>query len=144
MVRQPEVLAVVQARGNSKSLPNKNLRPLHGHPLLAYSVASALRAVSVTRTVVSTDSEAIAEFASICGAEAPFRRPASIAADDTPDLPLFEHALRWLWEHDRYRPDVVVQLRPTSPLRPRGLIDRAVELLESDQQADCVRSGVRS
>jgi YrbI family 3-deoxy-D-manno-octulosonate 8-phosphate phosphatase len=140
MVRQPEVLAVVQARGNSKSLPNKNLRPLHGHPLLAYSVASALRAVSVTRTVVSTDSEAIAEFASICGAEAPFRRPASIAADDTPDLPLFEHALRWLWEHDRYRPDVVVQLRPTSPLRPRGLIDRAVELLESDQQADCVRS----
>jgi N-acylneuraminate cytidylyltransferase len=89
---------------------------------------------------VSTDSAEIAEVASAYGAEAPFRRPDAIAADDTPDLPLFQHALQWLWEHERYRPDAVVQLRPTSPLRPRGLIDRAVELLESDPQADCVRS----
>ncbi len=140
MVKQREVLAVVQARGGSKGLPNKNLLLLHGHPLVAYSVASALSAARVTRTIVSTDSEAIVRMACAYGAEAPFRRPASIAADDTPDLPLFEHALDWLWEHERYRPEIVVQLRPSSPLRPRGLIDRAVALLESDRQADCVRS----
>jgi YrbI family 3-deoxy-D-manno-octulosonate 8-phosphate phosphatase len=139
MVKKTEVLAVVQARGNSKGLPHKNLLPLHGHPLVAYSVSSALQATCVTRTIVSTDSEAIAEAACAYGAEAPFRRPASIAADDTPDFPVFEHALEWLWGHEHYRPEVVVQLRPTTPLRPRGLIDRAVALLESDRRADSVR-----
>jgi YrbI family 3-deoxy-D-manno-octulosonate 8-phosphate phosphatase len=140
VVKQVEVLAVVQARGGSKGLPNKNLLPLEGHPLIAYSVASALAATRVTRTIVSTDSEAIAEAARAYGAESPFRRPASIAADDTPDLPLFEHALGWLLKYERYQPEVVVQLRPTAPLRPRGLIDRAIALLESDLQADCVRT----
>jgi YrbI family 3-deoxy-D-manno-octulosonate 8-phosphate phosphatase len=140
VVKQAEVLAVIQARGNSKGLLNKNLLRLQGHPLVAYSVTSALSAIGVTRTIVSTDSEAIAEVACAYGAEAPFRRPAAIAADDTVDLPLFEHALDWLWEHERYRPQVVVQLRPTTPLRPRGLIDRAISLLESDPQADCVRA----
>jgi N-acylneuraminate cytidylyltransferase len=94
----------------------------------------------VTRTIVSTDSEAIAEVARAYGAEAPFRRPAAIAADSTPDFPVFEHALAWLWEHEHYRPEVVVQLRPTTPLRPKGLIDRAVALLESDRRADSLRS----
>ena len=140
MVKQAEVLAVVQARGGSKGLPNKNLLHLQGHPLVAYSVASALGANRVTRTIVSTDSEVIEEAACAYGAEAPFRRPASIAADDALDLPLFAHALDWLWEHERYRPQVLVQLRPTTPLRPRGLIDRAISLLESDPQADCVRA----
>jgi N-acylneuraminate cytidylyltransferase len=140
VVKEAEVLAVVQARGGSKGLRNKNLSLIRGHPLVAYSVSSALAATHVTRTIVSTDSEAIAEAARAYGAEAPFLRPASIAADDTLDLPLFVHALDWLWEHERYRPQIVVQLRPTTPLRPRGLIDRAVSLLESDQQADCVRA----
>jgi N-acylneuraminate cytidylyltransferase len=139
LVKQVKVLAVVQARGSSKGLLNKNLLPLHGHPLVAYSIASALSAVRVMRTIVSTDSETIAEAARAYGAETPFRRPVSIAADDTLDLPVFEHALEWLWQHERFRPHVVVQLRPTTPLRPRGLIDRAVSLLESDPQADSVR-----
>jgi N-acylneuraminate cytidylyltransferase len=140
MVRKAEVLAVVQARGNSKGLPRKNLLPLLGHPLVAYSVTTALRAACVTRTLVSTDSEEIAEVAAAYGAEAPFRRPAAMAADDTPDLPLFEHALEWLWAQEGYRPEVVVQLRPTTPLRPRGLVDRAVAALQSDPGADCVRA----
>src|SRR5262245_31586775 len=140
MVKETEVLAVVQARAGSNGLPNKNLLTLHGHPLVAYSVASALAATRVTRIIVSTDSDAIAEAARAYGAEAPFRRPASIAADDTPDLPLFEHALEWLWERERYRPELVVQLRPTTPLRPKGFIDRAIALLESDRQADSMRS----
>ncbi len=116
MVKRPEVLAVIQARGNSKGLPNKNLHPLQGRPLVAYSVASALGASGVTRTIVSTDSKVIADAACAYGAQAPFLRPAELAADDTPDYPLFEHALAWLWEHERYRPDIVVQVRPTTPL----------------------------
>ncbi len=140
MVKQAEVLAIIQARGGSKGLLNKNLVLIQGHPLVAYSVSSALAAAHVTRIIVSTDSETIAEAAREYGAEAPFLRPASIASDDTPDLPLFEHALDWLWEHERYRPEIVVQLRPTTPLRPRGLIDLAISLLEFDEQADCVRA----
>jgi YrbI family 3-deoxy-D-manno-octulosonate 8-phosphate phosphatase len=140
VVKQAEVLAIIQARGGSKGLLNKNLVLIQDHPLVAYSVASALAAANVTRIIVSTDSEAIAEVARAYGAEAPFLRPASIASDDTPDLPVFEHALDWLWEHERYRPEIVVQLRPTTPLRPRGLIDCAISLLKSDEQADCVRA----
>ena len=139
MVSPGDVLAIVQARGGSKGLPNKNLLPLGGHPLIAYSVTSALRARQVARTIVSTDSDAIADVARTYGADVPFRRPAGIAADDTPDLPVFEHALEWLWQHERYRPRLVVQLRPTTPLRPSGLIDRAIELLDADAQADSVR-----
>ncbi len=139
MVERPEVLAIVQARGGSKGLPRKNLRLLAGHPLVAYPVASARAAKAVTRVLISTDDEEIAAMAADYGAEAPFMRPPELAADDTPDFPLFEHALKWLAEHEGYRPDVVIQLRPTTPLRPRGMLDEAVGILQSDPAADCVR-----
>ena len=137
--RELEVLAIVQARGGSKSLPRKNIRPLAGHPLVSYSIAAGLAAQTVTRLIVSTDDEEIAEVSGQYGAEVPFLRPAELAQDDTPDLPLFQHALEWLEEHEGYRPHVVVQLRPTSPLRPVGLVDKAVEKLISRPEADCVR-----
>lgn len=139
MVNRPEVLAIVQARGGSKGLPRKNLRLLRGHPLVSYSIASGLAAGSITRIIMSTDDAEIAEVAQQYGAEVPFLRPAELAADDTPDFPLFEHALQWLAEKQDYRPDVVVQLRPTTPLRPRGMLDEAVRILLADPQADCVR-----
>ncbi len=134
-----EVLAVVQARGGSKGLPGKNLRPLRGHPLVAYSIVSGLAARAITRLIVSTDDEEIASVSREYGAETPFRRPAELAADDTPDYPLFVHALDWLAREEGYRPEMVVQLRPTTPLRPRGLLDEAVRLLAGDLRADCVR-----
>lgn len=137
--KQPEVLAVVQARGGSKGVPRKNVRLVGGHPLVAWSVAVARAAASVTRIIVSTDDREIAEVCAAYGAEVPFLRPAELAGDDATDYPLFEHALRWLREREGYRPEVVVQLRPTSPLRPRGLIDRAVAALVADPTADCVR-----
>ena len=129
VVNRPEVLAIVQARGGSKGLPRKNLRLLRGHPLVAYSIASGLAARSITRVIMSTDDEEIAEVARQYGAEVPFMRPAELADDDTPDFPLFEHALAWLAEHEDYRPETVVQLRPTTPLRPRGMLDEAVRHL---------------
>ncbi len=136
------MLAVVPARGGSKSIPRKNVRPFAGHPLLAYSIAAGLGADSVTRVVVSTDDPAIAKVAERYGAEVPFLRPADLAQDDTPDLPVFRHALDWLWEHEGYRPQVVVQLRPTSPLRPPDCVDRAVSLLLEHSGADSVRGVV--
>lgn len=139
MVNKPEVLAIVQARGGSKGLPRKNLRLLRGHPLVAYSIASGLAARSITRVIMSTDDEEIAEVAQQYGAGVPFMRPAELAADDTPDYPLFEHALEWLARHEDYRPDAVVQLRPTTPLRPRGMIDDAVRILLDHPAVDCVR-----
>ncbi|HEY5903570.1 MAG TPA: acylneuraminate cytidylyltransferase family protein, partial [Anaerolineales bacterium] len=117
-----QVLAVIPARGGSKGIPRKNIRLFSGWPLLAWSIAAAQQAETVSRVIVSTDDEEIAAVGREYGAETPFLRPAEFARDDTTDLPVFEHALRWLDEHEGYRPEVVVQLRPTSPIRPRGLV----------------------
>jgi YrbI family 3-deoxy-D-manno-octulosonate 8-phosphate phosphatase len=134
-----EVLAVVQARGGSKSIPRKNIRPLAGHPLIAYSIVAGLDARGVTRLIVSTDDPEVAAIAKDYGAEVPFLRPEALAQDDTPDFPLFRHALHWLKEREAYEPDLVVQLRPTSPFRPTGLVDQAVEVLFANPGADSAR-----
>lgn len=144
MVKPAEVLALIPARGGSKSIPLKNIGLFAGHPLIAYSIAAGLQASCVTRVIVSTDDEEIAEVARRYGAQTPFLRPAALAQDDTPDLPAFQHGLRWLDQKEGYRPDIVVQLRPTSPLRPRDLIDRAVALLAEHPEADSVRGVVPS
>ncbi|HXF84729.1 MAG TPA: acylneuraminate cytidylyltransferase [Anaerolineales bacterium] len=137
-----ETLALIPARGGSKGIPRKNIRPFAGYPLIAWSIAAAKQAKCVKRIIVSTDDEEIAAVARAYGAETPFLRPAEFARDDTTDLPVFLHALKWLEEHEAYRPDVVVQLRPTSPIRPRGLVDRAVEILLAHPDAESVRGVV--
>lgn len=139
-----EVLAIVPARGGSKSIPRKNVQLLGGVPLIAYSVAAARQARTVTRVIVSTDDEEIAAVAKCWGAQVPFLRPSELAQDDTLDLPVFEHALWWLQEHEGYRPQIVVQLRPTSPFRPPDCVDRAVETLQNQPAADSVRGVVLS
>ena len=141
---KPEVLAIVPARRGSKSVPRKNIRSFGGHPLLAYSIAAGLQAYRVNRVIVSTDDQGFAELAREYGAEVPFLRPAALAADDTPDLPVFRHVLQTLEETEDYRPDFVVQLRPTSPLRPPDCVDRAIKLLLDNHQADSVRGVVAS
>jgi YrbI family 3-deoxy-D-manno-octulosonate 8-phosphate phosphatase len=144
MIDKPEVLAIIPARGNSKSIPRKNIREFAGHPLMAFSIAAARQAKSVTRTIVSTDDPEITKVSKRYGAEVPFIRPAEIAEDATLDLPVFEHALRWLAENEKYFPDIVVQLRPTSPIRPKDMVDKAVELLINHPEADSVRGVVPS
>lgn len=144
MVARPEVLAVIPARGGSKGIPRKNIREFVGAPLIAYSIAAGVQAETVTRVILSTDDEEIAAVARQWGAETPFLRPAELAQDLTTDLPVFEHALQWLAEHEDYHPAVVVQLRPTSPIRPVGLVDKAVRLLLDHPEADSVRGIVPS
>lgn len=133
-----EVLAIIPARGGSKGLPNKNILPLLGHPLIAYSIKAALDSKLVTRVLVSTDSQSIADIAIQYGATVPFLRPAEFAQDLSTDLELFVHALNWLNENENYTPDLVIQLRPTSPIRKADLIDECIiKLLNSD--ADSLR-----
>ncbi len=139
---KPEVLAIIPARGGSKGIPRKNIKLFAGHPLIAYSIAAGVQAESVTRVIVSTDDEEIAAVARQYGAEVPFLRPAELAQDQTLDLPVFQHALRWLEEREGYRPEVVVQLRPTSPVRPPTLVDEAVRILLDHPEADSVRGVV--
>jgi YrbI family 3-deoxy-D-manno-octulosonate 8-phosphate phosphatase len=137
-----EILALIPARGGSKGIPGKNIRSFAGFPLIAWSIAAAKQSELVTRVIVSTDDEAIAAVAKEYGVEAPFLRPAEISQDKTTDLPVFEHALKWLEDVEGYRPEIVVQLRPTSPIRPRGMIDDAIRILLEHADADCVRGVV--
>ncbi len=139
-----QVLAIIPARGGSKSIPRKNIGLFAGHPLIAYSIAAGLKAQMVTRVIVSTDDEEIAAVARSYGAQTPFLRPAELAQDQTTDLPVFQHALGWLAEQEGYCPQVVVQLRPTSPVRPPDCVDRASQALLTDPQADSVRGVVPS
>ncbi len=137
-----KTLALIPARGGSKGIPRKNIKPFAGFPLIAWSIAAARQASQVTRVIVSTDDEEIAAVAREYGAETPFLRPAELAQDNTTDLPVFEHALHWLEQNEGYQPEVVVQLRPTSPIRPQGMVDEAIRLLLAHADADCVRGVV--
>lgn len=137
-----KVVAIIPARGNSKSIPRKNVKEFAGHPLIAFSIAAGLQARSVSRVIVSTDNEEIADVARRYGAEIPFMRPDEFAQDQTPDLPVFKHALEWLHEHEGYQPDIVIQLRPTSPIRPKTCVDSAVAILNDHPKADSVRGVV--
>ena len=139
-MKKTEVLALIPARGGSKSIPRKNIRIFAGHPLIAYSISAGLAAEMVDRVIVSTDDEEIAAEARRYGAETPFLRPTEFAQDQTPDLPVFQHALKWLERHEGYRPEIVVHLRPTSPLRRVWHIDQAVCRLIERPQADSVRT----
>src|SRR6266540_4101930 len=137
-----EILALIPARGGSKGIPRKNIRNFAGYPLIAWSIAAAKQASCVTRIIVSTDDEEIAAVAREYGAETPFLRPAELAQDQTTDLPVFEHTLDWLERNENYKPEVVIQLRPTSPIRPKDCVDDAVKILTEHADADCVRGVV--
>ena len=138
------ILALIPARGGSKGIPRKNIKSFAGYPLIAWSIAAGLQANSVSRVIVSTDDEEIAAVARQFGAETPFLRPSEFSQDRTPDLPAFVHALNWLEDVEGYKPDIIVQLRPTSPLRSRDMIDSAVKILVENPDADSVRGVVPS
>jgi CMP-N-acetylneuraminic acid synthetase len=125
-----KVLGVVTARGGSRTLPGKNLKRLAGKPLIAYTIEAALQSGSIDRLILTTDDPAIADVGLACGCEVPFLRPRELARDETAHLPVVEHAARWMVEHEHYRPDAVMTLQPTSPLRLPEDITASIELLE--------------
>ena len=122
------VLGLVPARGGSKGVPDKNVRPLAGHTLLEYTARAARESGVLDRVILSTDSLEIADAGRRAGLEVPFTRPAALAADDTPMVPVIEHALGEIARHG-WSPDIVVLLQPTSPLRRPDHIRNAVAML---------------
>ena len=140
MTSSSSVCAIVPARGGSKGIPRKNIYPILDKPLLVYSIEHALNCESIARVIVSTDDPEIAQVAKDNGAEVPFMRPDEIAGDQVLDLPVFIHGLNFLKEKENYNPEIIVHLRPTSPLRFPEQIDEAVQLIIDNPQADSVRS----
>jgi len=134
-----EVLALITARGGSKTIPHKNIMSFHGRPLIAWTIDAAMKSNMITRVITSTDDATIAETAKSCGSEVPFIRPSEFAQDDTVDYPVFKHALDWLAENESYYPDIVVHLRPTTPLRPAALIDEGIKLMLEHENADSLK-----
>jgi CMP-N-acetylneuraminic acid synthetase len=137
----PKILAIIPARGGSKSVPKKSITLLMGKPLLAYTCEAALASARTTRVVLSTDDGEIASVGRACGVEVPVMRPAELAQDTTLILPVLQHILCWLQDHEGYSPEITVLLQPTSPLRTGRHIDEAVDLLAASG-ADSVVSVV--
>jgi CMP-N,N'-diacetyllegionaminic acid synthase len=135
-----EVLALIPARGGSKSVPRKNIIPLLGKPMIAWAIEHALAAKHITRVIVTTDDEEIARVAREYGAEVPFLRPAEIAGDFAVDVEFHQHALQWLKDNENYVPDMVINLRPTPPSRSPAVIDKAIEVFASRPEIDSLRS----
>jgi CMP-N-acetylneuraminic acid synthetase len=134
-------LGVIPARGGSRGIPRKNIVPVAGRPLLAYTCAAAKASYRLGRVILSTDNEEIAQVGREQGVDVPFLRPAAIAADDTPMIEVLKHALTWVEQETGREVDAVVVLQPTSPLREAGHVDAALDMLESSG-ADSVVSVV--
>ena len=124
-----ETVAFIFARGGSKGLPGKNIRPLCGKPLLAWSILHAQACAGVRRVILSTDDQSIAEVARACGAEVPFIRPAHLATDGAPEWFAWQHALRWLQDDEQRLPAAMLSVPATAPLRESGDLELCLQRL---------------
>jgi N-acylneuraminate cytidylyltransferase/CMP-N,N'-diacetyllegionaminic acid synthase len=136
-----EILALIPARGGSKGVTRKNLVPLHGKPLIAWTIDAALRSRFISRVVVTTDDREIGETAMAQGAEVPFYRPRDLSRDMTLTMPVVLHAIQWVEQKEMYQPDFVMLLQPTSPLRTYEDIDASIELLWEKKAESIVSVG---
>lgn len=135
-----QVVAIILARGGSKSIPKKSIAPCAGKPLMAYTIEAAKNSKLIDRLIISTDDKEMAEYAKSQGVEVPFMRPKDLAEDLTPDLPVMQHALNWLKENENFAPEMIVHLRPTTPLKASADIDKGIELMRSNPDAESIRS----
>lgn len=129
MINKKNIVAVIPAKGFSRSLPNKNIKKLLGKPLIYYSIKAALESKLIDRVILSTDSQEMAKIARRYGAEAPFLRPAILATDTAHTPPVIEHTLKFLEKKENYHADIAITLQPTSPLREKGVIDKMIRIL---------------
>ena len=132
------VLAVIPARGGSKGIPYKNIVNLDGKPLIAHTIEVAKKSKYIDRVIVSTDDEKIADVCKKYDVEI-MMRPKDLAKDDTPDLPVFQHVIKTLKEKEGKTPDIIINLRPTCPLRTENDIDNAVKKM-IETNCDSVRT----
>jgi len=135
-----KIIALIPARSGSKSVPRKNIRKLCGKPLLSYAIQTALESALIDRVVVTTDNKEIADIAKKYGAEVPFLRPKEISGDYALDIEFHQHAIDWLRENENYTPDLIVNLRPTNPIRSPITVDKAIQTLIDNPDMDSLRS----
>jgi len=124
------IVAIIPARGGSKSIPRKNVKELFGKPLISYPITLAKSIPAINKVVVSTDDLEIADIAKICGAEVPFIRPSELAQDETPTLPVLQHCVNYLEKNDGYKADIIILLYPTSPFLKKERIEESIELIK--------------
>ena len=136
-----DVVAIIPARAGSKSIVDKNIAPLSGHPLITYSIAAARLSKEIDRVVVSTNSEKYANIARQYGAEVPFIRPDKYSMDTSTDRDFLIHAMRWLKDNEQDIPEYWVHLRPTTPLRDPSILDDAINIVKDDKKSTSLRSG---
>jgi N-acylneuraminate cytidylyltransferase len=137
--KKPTIVALIPARAGSKRVPDKNIRPLAGHPVIAYTIAAALDSGIFTDVIVSTDSKHYAQIASYYGAEVPFLRPPDLAGDVSPDIEWLEFTLKKLVDID-HKYDCFSILRPTSPFRQPETIQRAWQAFLAEECVDSLRA----
>lgn len=135
-----KVLGVVGARSGSKSIPHKNIRELAGKPLLAWVIEAAKKSRYISRLILSTDSEEYAKIGRQYGAETPFMRPAHLADDNASDIDFLTHAVSWFENNEKWKPDIILRLPPTTPLCKTESIDACIELLLTDPTATSART----
>lgn len=134
-----KVVAIIPARGGSKSIPRKNIIDFLGKPLIYWTIKAALGVEQIDRVIVSTEDAQIAEIARESGAEVPFIRPEELAEDDILDYPVIRHCLDSLSSDEEYEPDMIAIMRATSPVRPEGLVGDAIAKFRSMEDADSLR-----
>jgi CMP-N,N'-diacetyllegionaminic acid synthase len=135
------VIAIIPARSGSKSLIDKNIRLLSGHPLIAYSIAIVKLSQKIDRVIVSTNSQRYADIAKQYGAEVPFMRPDKYSTDAATDKGFLVHAMSWIKENEESVPEYWVHLRPTTPLRSVEIVDSAINEIMQSKNATSLRSG---
>jgi CMP-N,N'-diacetyllegionaminic acid synthase len=134
-LNKPNVIGIIPARGGSKAVPKKNIRELGGFPIIAYSVVVSQLTKNIGRSIVSTDSQEIADVASQYNADIPFLRPEEFARDESKDIEFFQHAIDWFRDNEGYTPEYWVQIRPTTPLREPAILEKAVKIILENQEA---------
>jgi CMP-N,N'-diacetyllegionaminic acid synthase len=140
MNNKPNVIGIIPARGGSKGVPKKNIKEIGDYPMIAYSIIASKLSTMLDRTIVSTDSQEIADVAKKFGAEIPFLRPSEYASDSSNDIEFLKHAINWFNENEGYIPEYWVLLRPTTPLREPEIIDNSIKTMLENTEASSLVS----
>jgi len=126
-----KVLAIIPARGGSKSIHKKNIRKLYQKPLIEYSIICAQKSKYVNRIIVSTDDRKIANISENAGAEVPFLRPKKLSTDNSKTLDVTKQVLEFLDAKESYKPDIITHLQPTTPFRTSAMLDKSIQMLQN-------------
>ena len=140
MSKKDYIIAIIPARDGSKSVKDKNIKLLNSHPLIAYSIALSKMVTKIDRVIVSTNSKKYAKISESYGAEAPFLRPNRISGDTNTDIEFFKHCIDWMKQNEKKLPDLIVHLRPTTPLREPKIVNNAINFMLKNTSYTSLRS----